>query len=103
MEKRHFLPPSFAVPDGKTETEMEIEVKEEGEEALPDEEKPIRREEGEDDIWINSKLRKIVQKRIRVLEQQQSDGQFQANSLINTQAVKLNLLSQIHPFITECQ
>jgi hypothetical protein len=103
LEKRYFLPPSFAVPDGKTETEMEIEIKEEGEEALPDEEEPIRREEGEVDIWINSKLRRNIQKRIRVLEQQQANGQFQANSLINTQAVKLNLLSQIHSFITECQ
>jgi hypothetical protein len=85
LEKRYFLLPSFSVPDGKTETE--IEIKEEGEETLPDEEEPIRREEGQDDIWINSKLRKSVQKLIRVLEQQQADGQFQANSLINTQAV----------------
>ena len=72
LEKRYFLPPSILVPDGKTETEteteMEIEIKEEGEEALPDEEEPIRREEGQDDIWINSKLRKSIQKRIRVLE-----------------------------------
>ncbi len=103
MEKRYFLPPSFSVPDGKTKTETKIEIKDEGEEALPDEEEPIRREEGQDDIWINSKLRNSVQKCIRVLEQQQADGQFQANSLINTLAVKLKLLSQIHPFITECQ
>ncbi len=54
---------------------MEIEIKEEGEEALPDEEEPIRREEGQDDIWINSKLRKSVQKRIRVLEQQEVPSQ----------------------------
>jgi hypothetical protein len=72
LEKRYFLPPSSAVPDGKTETETEIEIKEEGEEALPDEEEPIRREEGEDDIWINSKLRRSIQKSIRVLEQQQA-------------------------------
>jgi hypothetical protein len=61
LEKRYFIPPSFSVPDGKTETETEIEIKEEGEEALPDEEEPIRREEGQDDIWINSKLRKSIQ------------------------------------------
>ena len=66
LEKRYFLPPSFSVPDGKTETETEIKIKEEGEDALPDEEEPIRREEGQDDIWINSKLRKSVQKRIKV-------------------------------------
>jgi hypothetical protein len=68
LEKRYFLPPSFSVPDGKMETETKIEIKEEGEEALTDEEEPIRREEGQDDIWINSKLRKSIQKRIRVLE-----------------------------------
>ncbi len=67
-------------PWRKTEMETKIEIKEEGEEALPDEEEPIRREEGKDVIWINSKLRKSVQKHIRVLEQQQADGQFQANS-----------------------
>jgi hypothetical protein len=50
LEKGYFLPPSISVPDGKTETEMEIEIKEEGEEALPDNETPIRREEGQDDI-----------------------------------------------------
>ncbi len=50
LEKQYFLPPSISVPDGKTETETEIEIKEEGEEALPDEEEPIRREEGQDDI-----------------------------------------------------
>jgi hypothetical protein len=46
LEKRNFLLPSCSVPDGKTETETEIEIKEEGEEALPYEEEPIRREEG---------------------------------------------------------
>jgi len=70
---------------------------------LQDKEEPIRREEGQDDIWINSKLRKSVQKHIKVLEPQQADGQSQAKNLINTQAARLNLLSQIHPFITECQ
>ena len=30
LEKRYFLPPSFSVPDGKRETETEIEIKEEG-------------------------------------------------------------------------
>jgi hypothetical protein len=103
LEKRYFLPPSISVPDGKTETEMEIETKEEGEEALPDEEEPIRREEGQDDIWINSKIRKGVQKCILVLEQQQADGQTQAKNLINIHVVRLNLLSQIHHFIMECQ
>jgi hypothetical protein len=70
---------------------------------LPDEEEPIRREEGQDEIWINSKLRKSLQKHIKVLEQQQADGQSQAENLINTQTVRLNLLSQIQPFITVCQ
>ena len=98
LEKQYFLPPSISVHDGKMETEAEIEIKEEGEE-----EEPIRREEGQDDIWINSKLRKSVQKHIKVLEPQQADGQSQAKNLINTQAARLNLLSQIHPFITECQ
>ena len=70
---------------------------------MQDKEEPIRREEGQDDIWINSKLRKSVQKHIKVLEPQQADGQSQAKNLINTQAARLNLLSQIHPFITECQ
>jgi hypothetical protein len=65
LEKRYFLPPSISVPDGKTETETEIEIKEEVEEALADEEEPIRREEGRDDIWINSKLRKSIQKHIK--------------------------------------
>jgi hypothetical protein len=102
-EKQYFLPPSISVPDGKTETETEIEIKEEGEEALPDKEEPIRREEGLDDIWINSKLRKSLQKQIKVLEQQQADGQSQAKNLINIQVVRFNLISQIHPFIVECQ
>ncbi len=83
--------------------ETEIKIKEEGEEALPDKEEPIRREEGQGDIWINGKLRKSVQKRIKVLEQQQADGHSQAKNLINIPVDRLNLLSQIHPFITECQ
>jgi hypothetical protein len=49
------------------------------------------------------KTKKSIQKRIKVLEQQQTNGQSQAKNLIDTQAVKLNLLSQINPFITECQ
>jgi hypothetical protein len=44
-----------------------------------------------------------VEKRIRVLEQHQSNSQTQAKDLINIDFVRLNLLSQIHPFITECQ
>jgi hypothetical protein len=55
------------------------------------------------DRVTNSKLRKSIQKRIKVLEQQQADGHSQAKNLINIQVVRLNLLSQIHPFITECQ
>ncbi len=88
MEKQYFLPPSISVPDGTTETETETEIKEEEEEALPDEEEPIRREEGQDDIWINSKLRKSVPKLFKVLEQQQADGQSQAKNLINIQVVR---------------
>ncbi len=83
--------------------ETEIKIKEEGEEALPDDKEPIKREEGQDDIWINSKQTKSIQKCIKVLKQQQADGQTQAKNLINIHVVKLNLLSQIHPFITERQ
>ncbi len=69
---------------------------------LPDE-APIWREEGQDDVWITNKIRKNVEKRIRVLKQQQSNIQTQANNLNNIDVVRLNLLRQIHPFILECQ
>ncbi len=81
---------------------MEIEIKEEVGETLPDEE-PIRREEGQDDVWITNKIIKNVEKCIRVLEQQQLNSQTPAKDLINIDVVRLNLLSQIHPFILECQ
>ena len=105
MERRYFIPNRSQ--DQKTETDTEIEIKEEGEEALPDEE-PVRREpsrggEPQGDQWITSKLRKNVGKRIRVLEQQQIESQTQAKNLINIDLVRLNLLSQINPFITECR
>ena len=64
---------------------------------------PIRREEELDDIGINTKQRKRVEKHIKVLEQQQADGQTQANNLINGDSIRLNLLGQIQPFITESQ
>jgi hypothetical protein len=103
LEKPYFLPPPTLE---KTETEMETDIliKEEEGEALPEEEgEPINQEEGQDDVWITNKIRKNVEKCIPVLEKKQSNSQTQAKDLINIDVVRLNLLSMIHPFITECQ
>jgi hypothetical protein len=57
MEKQYFQPTPNLTQEKKMETD--IEIKEEVEETLPDEE-PIRREEGQDDVWITNKIRKNV-------------------------------------------
>jgi hypothetical protein len=102
LEKQYFFLQPILDNKGKPETEIEMEIKEKEGEALPNEE-PIRREKGQDDVWITSEIRKNVEKRLHVLEQQQANGQTQANNLNHIDLVRLNLLSQIHPFITECQ
>jgi hypothetical protein len=57
MEERYFLPPPTLE---ETETEMDIEIKEEEGEALPEEEgEPISQEEGQDDVCITNKIRKM--------------------------------------------
>jgi hypothetical protein len=83
--------------------ETEIKIKEEESRALREDEELIRREEGQDDVWATSKFRKNVEKCIKVLEQQQTNGQTNTNNLIYIDLVRLNLLSQNHPFIRECQ
>jgi translation initiation factor IF-1 len=61
------------------------------------------RNQSEDDAWITTKIRKKVEKRIWVLEQQLINNQTQSYNLINIDVVRSDLLSQIHPFIPECQ
>ncbi len=58
--------------------EMDIQIKEEEGEALPEEEQeePISQKEGQDDVWITNKIRKNVEKCNWVLEQQQSNSQI---------------------------
>jgi hypothetical protein len=55
---------------------------------LPDKEELIRREEGRDDIWVNFKVRKSIQKCIKVLEKQQAKIKISAKKAKKTQKTK---------------
>ena len=55
MERRYILTKPSQDHGDKTEKEIEIE-----EEEAPPGEEPIRREEGQEDQWITSKLRNVL-------------------------------------------
>jgi len=104
LDKRYHLrkPTQDVGLQTDAETEAEAEAETEAERERDDSETDTasegeenRREEVAENKWIVDKLKKHVNARVQNMKRNQS------RNLINVEAIKLNLLSQIHPFITE--